>query len=96
MDDQKVETEAQKLRQLEMELQKYMKENNIVTVEDRMTVTPEKLSKSTFSWFGPDCDAKNLEGPLRKGSEDRQELPGKQLLSPPYRLIRPCRRFEPK
>ncbi len=41
----KAETEAQKLRQSEMELQRYMKEHNIVAIEDRMTVTPEKLSE---------------------------------------------------
>lgn len=57
----KAETEAQKLRQSEIELQRYMKENNIVTIEDRMTVTPEKLSEINIQLVRSHSRRKELE-----------------------------------
>lgn len=65
----KAETEAQKLRQSEMELQKYMKENNIVTVEDRMTVTPQKLSEINIQLVRAQSRRKELEALYQKARE---------------------------
>ncbi|APG29004.1 hypothetical protein A7E78_03185 [Syntrophotalea acetylenivorans] len=57
----KAETEAKKLRQSEMELQNYMKANNIVTIEDRMTVTPQKLSEINIQLIRSQSRRKELE-----------------------------------
>lgn len=62
----KADTEAQKLRQSELELQKYMKENNIVTIEDRMTVTPEKLSEINIQLVRAESRRKELENLYQK------------------------------
>lgn len=62
----KAEIEAQKLRQSELELQKYMKENNIVTIEDRMTVTPEKLSEINIQLVRAESRRKELEALYQK------------------------------
>ena len=40
---QKADEEKQKLEESEARLQKYMRDNDIVTIEDRITVVPEKL-----------------------------------------------------
>ena len=42
---QKADEEREKLEKSEAYLQKYMQENNIVTIENRVTVTPQKLSE---------------------------------------------------
>lgn len=57
----KAETEAKKLRQSEMELQEYMKANNIVTIEDRMTVTPQKLREINIQLIRSQSRRKELE-----------------------------------
>lgn len=62
----KAETEAQKLRQSEMELHKYMRENNIVTVQDRITVTPEKLSEINIQLLRAQSRRKELEALYQK------------------------------
>jgi capsular exopolysaccharide synthesis family protein len=62
----KAETEAEKLRQSELRLQQYMKDNNIVTVEDRMTVTPEKLSEINIQLVRAESRRKELEALYEK------------------------------
>jgi succinoglycan biosynthesis transport protein ExoP len=62
----KAETEAVKLRKAEEDLQKYMKENNIVTIEDRMTVTPEKLSEINIQLVRGEARRKELEALYRQ------------------------------
>ena len=62
----KAETEAKKLRESEMELQRYMKENNIVTIENRMTVTPEKLSEINIQLLRAQSRRKELEALYQK------------------------------
>ncbi len=62
----KAETEAKNLRQSEMELQNYMKDNNIVTIEDRMTVTPQKLSEINIQLIRSQSRRKELEALYRK------------------------------
>jgi capsular exopolysaccharide synthesis family protein len=42
---QKAEEEKEKLQESEAYLQKYMRDNNIVTIEDRITVVPQKLTE---------------------------------------------------
>jgi capsular exopolysaccharide synthesis family protein len=42
---QKADEERQKLKESEAYLQKYMRDNDIVTIEDRITVVPQKLSE---------------------------------------------------
>ncbi len=62
----KAETEAEKLRQSEIRLQQYMKDNNIVTVEDRMTVTPEKLSEINIQLVRAESRRKELSALYQK------------------------------
>jgi len=57
----KAETEAEKLRQSELRLQQYMKDNNIVAIEDRMTVTPEKLSEINIQLVRAETRRKEFE-----------------------------------
>jgi capsular exopolysaccharide synthesis family protein len=42
---QKADEEREKLKQSEAYLQQYMRDNDIVTIEDRVTVVPQKLSE---------------------------------------------------
>ncbi|OEU72234.1 MAG: hypothetical protein BA874_10450, partial [Desulfuromonadales bacterium C00003068] len=44
-----------------LELQRYMKDNNIVAIEDRMTVTPEKLSEINIQLVRAQSRRKELE-----------------------------------
>ncbi len=44
---QKTDEERQKLKESEAKLQKYMRDNDIVTIEDRITVVPQKLNEFT-------------------------------------------------
>ncbi len=62
----KAETEALKLRQSEQALQQYMKENNIVTLEDRLTSTPEKLSAINIELVRAESRRKELESLYQK------------------------------
>jgi succinoglycan biosynthesis transport protein ExoP len=62
----KAEAEAIKLRKAEEDLQSYMKENNIVTIEDRMTGTPEKLSEINIELVRAESRRKELEALYRQ------------------------------
>lgn len=62
----KAETEAQKLRQSEMKLQHYMKANNLITIEDRMTVTPQKLSEINIQLIRAQSRRKELQALYQK------------------------------
>jgi polysaccharide biosynthesis transport protein len=62
----KAETEAEKLRQSELGLQQYMKDKNIVAIEDRMTVTPEKLSEINIQLVRAETRRKELENLYEK------------------------------
>lgn len=57
----KAEDEAQKLKEAEQALQDYMKANDIVTVEDRITVLPEKLSEINIQLLRAETKRKELE-----------------------------------
>ena len=62
----KAETEAKKLRQSEMKLQHYMKANNLITIEDRMTVTPQKLSEINIQLIRAQSRRKELQALYQK------------------------------
>jgi polysaccharide biosynthesis transport protein len=58
---QKAEAEAEKLKKSEQALQGYMKTNNLVTIEDRMTVTPETLSEINIQLLRAETRRKELQ-----------------------------------
>lgn len=58
---QKAEAEAIKLQESEQALQDYMKANNMVTIENRMTVTPERLSEINIQLLRAESRRKELE-----------------------------------
>ncbi len=57
----KAQDEAQKLKASEQALQDYMKANDIVTLEDRITVVPEKLSEINIQLLRAETRRKELE-----------------------------------
>ncbi|WP_283775344.1 polysaccharide biosynthesis tyrosine autokinase [Desulfuromonas sp. CSMB_57] len=57
----KAESEAEKLKKSEQALQAYMRANNIVTLEDRLTVTPETLSEINLQLLRAETRRKELE-----------------------------------
>ena len=57
----KAETEGEKLKKSEQALQAYMRANNIVTLEDRLTVTPETLSEINLQLLRAETRRKELE-----------------------------------
>jgi succinoglycan biosynthesis transport protein ExoP len=62
----KAETERHKLEKSENALQDYMKANDIVTLEDKMTITPEKLSEITTQLVRAEAKRKELEALYQK------------------------------
>ena len=62
----KAEGEAIKLQASEQALQDYMKTNNLVTVEDRMTVTPEQLSEINIQLLRVESRRKELQALYNK------------------------------
>ncbi|MEZ4599278.1 MAG: polysaccharide biosynthesis tyrosine autokinase [Syntrophotaleaceae bacterium] len=58
---QKAEAEAEKLQKSEQALQEYMKTNNLVTIEDRMTMTPEQLTEINLQLLRAEARRKELE-----------------------------------
>jgi capsular exopolysaccharide synthesis family protein len=63
---QKAEAEAVKLQRSEQALQDYMKSNNLVTIEDRMTVTPEQLSEINLQLLRAESRRKELQALYNK------------------------------
>ncbi len=61
----KAEEEKAKLEKSEMALQEYMKANNIVTLQDRVTLTPEKLSEVNTQLTRAETKRKELESLYR-------------------------------
>ncbi len=57
----KAEDEAQKLKASEQALQDYMRANDIVTMEDRLTVVPEQLSEINMQLLRSETRRKELE-----------------------------------
>jgi capsular exopolysaccharide synthesis family protein len=62
----KAEDEALKLKKSEQALQDYMKANDIITMEDRIAVVPEKLSEITVQLLRAETHRKELEILVRK------------------------------
>lgn len=58
---QKAEGEAIKLQESEQALQDYMKANKLVTIENRMTVTPERLSEINIQLLRAESRRKELQ-----------------------------------
>jgi capsular exopolysaccharide synthesis family protein len=71
----KAEVEAEKLEKAEQSLQAYMKANDIVTLEDRVTVVPEKLSEINIQLLRAESRRKELGNLVAKinriGSDHR-------------------------
>ena len=62
----KAEEERIKLEQAEAELQQYIKEKDIVTIENRLAVTPQKLSALTSQFTQAETQRKQLEAVYQK------------------------------
>jgi len=58
---EKANEEQVKLKNAEKELQAYIKENDIVTIEDRMTLTPQKLSQMGSQHLQAETKKRELE-----------------------------------
>ena len=59
--NEKAEAERSKLEHSENELQNYMKSKNIVTVEGRIAITPDKLSELSSQLVQADIKRKEME-----------------------------------
>ncbi|HMK49025.1 MAG TPA: exopolysaccharide transport family protein, partial [Thermodesulfovibrionales bacterium] len=64
----KAEEEKAKVQQSEQALQDYVKANDIVTVQDKVALTPEKLSEFNTQLIKAETKRKELEGLYRKVS----------------------------
>lgn len=62
----KAEEERVKLAKSEAALQKYMKDNDIVTIENRITITPQKLSELSRQLTQAEGERKALEAIYRQ------------------------------
>jgi capsular exopolysaccharide synthesis family protein len=62
----KADQERRKLEKSEMALQRYMKENNIVTIEDRIALTPQKLNELGSQFTEAEANRKEIETIYRK------------------------------
>ena len=62
----KAEEERIKLEQAEAELQQYIKDKDIVTIENRLAVTPQKLSALTSQFTQAETQRKQLEAVYQK------------------------------
>jgi capsular exopolysaccharide synthesis family protein len=63
---QKAEQERRKLEKSEMALQQYMNDNNIVTIEDRIAITPQKLNELGSQYTQAEAERQELETLYRK------------------------------
>ena len=57
----KVEEEREKLEKSELALQQYKRENNLVTIEDKMAIYPQKLSELTRQLSKTETERRELE-----------------------------------
>jgi len=77
----KAEEEKEKLARAEKRLQEYMQKNDIVTVEDRVTIVPQRLSDVTKKLSESQEKRKSLESiynqilELKKNNGDLETLP---------------------
>ena len=75
----KADEEKAKVQQLEQALQDYIKANDIVTVQDKMAITPEKLSEFNTQLIRAETKRKELEGLYHKVSNinlrDAEKIP---------------------
>ena len=70
---QKAEEERKKLREAEAKLQKYMRDNDIVTIEDRITIVPQKLTEFSSQLSRAEARRKELHSiysQIQKASND--------------------------
>ncbi|MBU0992265.1 MAG: polysaccharide biosynthesis tyrosine autokinase [Proteobacteria bacterium] len=58
---EKVDEEGKKLQESENKLQEYMKERDIVTIEDRVTIIPQKLAELSRQLTAAETKRKELE-----------------------------------
>ena len=66
---QKAAQEREKLERSERALQKYMRDNDLVTVENKLTIYPQKLSDFSSQLSTVEADRKELESLLSKISD---------------------------
>jgi capsular exopolysaccharide synthesis family protein len=75
----KAEEEKTKLEKSERTLQQYMKENDIVTLQDKIAITPERLSEFNSQLIQAQTKRKELESLYRKVKnvkiEDAETIP---------------------
>ena len=75
----KADEEKAKVQQSEQALQDYIKANDIVTVQDKMAITPEKLSEFNTQLIRAETKRKELEGLYHKVSnislKDAETIP---------------------
>lgn len=62
----KARNEREKLEHSERELQKFMRENDLVTVEDKITLLPQKLGKFGSQLSQAETDKKEMQDLLRQ------------------------------
>ena len=62
----KAEQEREKLERSERSLQKYMRDNDLVTVEDKLTVYPQRLNEFSSQLSRAEAERKELEALLRQ------------------------------
>ncbi|MBE0582309.1 MAG: polysaccharide biosynthesis tyrosine autokinase [Desulfofustis sp.] len=62
----KAEQEREKLERAERELQQYMRDNDLVTVENSLSVTPEKLNEFSSQLSRAESERKDLESLLKQ------------------------------
>ncbi|WP_161629811.1 GumC family protein [Desulfogranum japonicum] len=68
----KAEEEKEKLTQSEIALQAYMKQQNIVTVEDKVSIVPQKLTNLTNQLAEAQTNRSNLENIYKKVQQAKQ------------------------
>ena len=66
---QKAAQEREKLERSERALQKYMRDNDLVTVENKLTIYPQKLSEISSQLTAVEAERKELESLLAKIAE---------------------------
>jgi capsular exopolysaccharide synthesis family protein len=77
----KAEEERAKLRKSEDALQDYMQANDIVTLEDRLTIVPEKLSELSSQLIKSETRRKELEALYKKVRKLPRSLKGSESIS---------------
>ena len=62
----KAQVEREKLEHSERELQRFMRENDLVTVEDKLTILPQKLGEFSSQISKAEADKKELQDQLNQ------------------------------